>query len=319
MQLVGDLLRHLRRGAGVDGERAAAGVGGWVAVDGVRRAHLLADALEQARAHAAAKQVVHHRHGIQVVVVLPDARIGQAHVHLLDVLFARDDLPLTALAGNRLLRHAVRAPVAQIALRHLLERVQVVLPGDGQHGVVRAVVLASEGNERLARDGGNLLVRAQDRAAERMVAKIRLRQQVVDQILRRVLAHGDLLEDDAALLFEVLLVEPGAQEQVGQEVHRAVEVLGDDLRVVAGAFLRGERVHLPADGVHLHGDFARGAPLGALEEHVLHEVRQAVFLLRLIHGARADPQAHAHGRKVRDVFGDHAHAVVKDKLIAHVG
>ena len=55
--------------------------------------------------------------------------------------------------------------------------------------------------------------------------------------------------------------------------------LGGAPDVVAGVLLAGEGVELAADRVDLAGDVARGrAPLGALEEHVLGEVRDPVRL-----------------------------------------
>ena len=230
-------------------------------------------------------------------------------MHLLDILLPAQEPPVAAVHRLRLLRMARRLPGAQIALGHGLERFQIELPSDGKHGIVRAVVLLAERDERLARDGRNLLLRAQDRARQRMIAEVRLREQIVHQVLRRVLAHGDLLENDAALLFKLRLVHLRIQQQIGQQAHRALQMLGNDLRIIAGAVLCRERVHLAADGVHLHGDFLRRAILRALEKHVLYKVGQAALLLRLVHGARADPQAHAHRREVRDVLCHHAHAI----------
>ena len=150
-----------------------------------------------------------------------------------------------------------------------------------------------------------------------MIAEVRLAEQLIDEILRRILGHGDLLQDDAALLLQILRIEGGVQQHVAQQVERLFKVLVDDLGVIAGALLGGKRVHLAADRVHLFGDLHGAALLCALEEHVLDEVRQAVFPARLKHRSRADPQPHADGAEMRDFFGDHAKAVGQRKFVVH--
>ena len=53
-----------------------------------------------------------------------------------------------------------------------------------------------------------------------------------------------------------------------------------DLGVVAGVLLAGERVQHTTDGVHLFRDLGRRAAFRALEEEVLQEVRDARLVLR---------------------------------------
>ena len=62
------------------------------------------------------------------------------------------------------------------------------------------------------------------------------------------------------------------KHDVREQVDREREVLVEHLDVVAGVFLRGERVELPADGIDCLRDVLSRAGRGALEEHVLDEV-----------------------------------------------
>ena len=76
----------------------------------------------------------------------------------------------------------------------------------------------------------------------------------------------------------------GLHDDVGQDVDRERQVLVEHLDVVAGVFLRGERVELAADRVDRLRDVLRRPRRRALEEHVLDEVRDAA-LARPFRGA----------------------------------
>ena len=62
-----------------------------------------------------------------------------------------------------------------------------------------------------------------------MVAEHRLGDQVVNEILRRVLVHRDLLEDDLALRIEI--GERGREHHVPHHFHRRLEVMIRDAPV----------------------------------------------------------------------------------------
>ena len=102
--------------------------------------------------------------------------------------------------------------------------------------------------------------------------EIGFRQQIVDQILRRILAHRDLFQNNAALFFKFRFIHTRVEQHVAKQIHRARQVLGNHLRIVAGAFLRRERVHLTAQRVHFHGNLLRRAVFRALKKNVLYEV-----------------------------------------------
>ena len=76
-----------------------------------------------------------------------------------------------------------------------------------------------------------------------------LREQLVDEIVGRVLDHLDLFEDDLLLALDLLVGERGLHHDVGEQIDRERQVLVEHLDVVAGVLLRGERVELPADRI----------------------------------------------------------------------
>src|ERR1051326_6848010 len=100
---------------------------------------------------------------------------------------------------------------------------------------------------------------------------------------RAVLGHGQLFEDALALLLELLRIEQRVQQAVRQDVERGHEAVVADLGPVHGQLLVGTRVHDAADAFDLLGDLARGGPsTGALEQHVLQEMRDARDVVTLV-------------------------------------
>ena len=95
----------------------------------------------------------------------------------------------------------------------------------------------------------------------------------MDELLRRVLVHRDLLEDDLTLGVE--LVEARREHHVAHHLDRGREVLVRHARVDDRVLARRRRVQLAAEPVEDLGDLLRVVALRALEEQVLDEVRDA--------------------------------------------
>ena len=92
-----------------------------------------------------------------------------------------------------------------------------------------------------------------------------------------------------------------------------------DLGPVDGQLFVGAGVHHAADAFDLFGDLARRrAPLGALEQHVLEEVRDAGDLVALVARTRADEDADADRARVRQRAADDAQAVGQNGLLEHL-
>ena len=90
------------------------------------------------------------------------------------------------------------------------------------------------------------------------------------------------------------------------------EVLGEEPDVEGRVLLRGEGVAVAAHLVELLGDGRGGAPLGALEEEVLQEVRRPGELAGLVTRAGADPVGDRHRADIRHGLGDQADAARQD-------
>ena len=115
----------------------------------------------------------------------------------------------------------------------------------------------------------------------------------MDQLLRRVLDHRDLFEDDLALGVEV--DELRREDQVGHHIERFLDVLVEHARVDDGVVACGRRVQLAAEAVEDLSDLLRRVLLRPLEEQVLQEVRDPRVRVVLVTGARADPEAERDG------------------------
>ena len=156
--------------------------------------------------------------------------------------------PVVRRVLERALEQFLHAPVFEIA--------------DGDDDEVRRDVgLREICLQRLLVERADALRRAEDRTAERMVAPEAFREDLVDQIVGRVLDHLDLFEDHLLLALDVFFGEQRIADQIGEDVDGERQMLVEHLEVIAGVFLRRERVDLPADRIHLLRDFF-GAPSG---------------------------------------------------------
>ena len=142
-----------------------------------------------------------------------------------------------------------------------------------------------------------------------MILPEALGEELVDQDVGIVFVDLDLFEDHAALALDVSGGEDGIEHQVGEHVEGDGHMVGQRLDVEADGFLAGEGVEVAADGVHLAGDVLGGAGAGALEEHVLDKVGDAVGFGGLAAGAGLDPHAHGHGAQVVHALGQNDQAV----------
>ena len=173
----------------------------------------------------------------------------------------------------------------------------------------RRVHLVVVARDRVLRDRRDHLGRADHRPPERVVAEDRLGDQVVHELLRRVLVHRDLLEHDLALGVE--LVEGRREHHVAHHVERRLEVVVGDAGVDDRVLARGGRVQLAAEPVEDLGDLECAEPARSLEEQVLDEVRDARLRRLLVARAGADPVADRGRADVVEPLGDHPLARVE--------
>jgi hypothetical protein len=120
-------------------------------------------------------------------------------------------------------------------------------------------------------------------------------QIVEHEIVGVVLRRADFLDDDVLLALELAWIEGGIGQDVGQHVDRKRHVGLEHAGEIGGGFGARCRVEVAADLLDLLGDLPRGAALGALERHVLEQVRNAVLVGFLVAAAGADPDAERSG------------------------
>ncbi len=106
---------------------------------------------------------------------------------------------------------------------------------------------------------------------------------------RCVLGTTDLLEHDLSFALDLLGIEARVADRIRQDVESLTPGAGGKRRVVDGLVEGGVGVDVTAEPLDVAGHVADAAPFGALEEHVLVEVRQALFAFPLVRGSHAGP------------------------------
>ena len=172
---------------------------------------------------------------------------------------------------------------------------------------VREVRAQQVGVERLDGFAG-----AENRTAERVILPEPLREELVDEIVRRVLDHLDLFDDDFLFALEVVDAERRVADDVGEDVDGEREMLVEDLDVVARVFLRGERVELAADRIDRLRDVFRRPAGRPLEEHVLDEMGDAAALGGFVARSARQPHADADRTNLRHPLGEKTKTVIEN-------
>ena len=109
--------------------------------------------------------------------------------------------------------------------------------------------------------------RPQDGMGQRMPVEDHLGQHVVDEVLGRVLHHGDLFQDDLPLPIEI--GERGSDQHVGHDVHGHRQLVVQEAAVDDHVLPGRAGVQLPSKGVEDLGDLFRRVLRRPLEEEVL--------------------------------------------------
>ena len=104
-------------------------------------------------------------------------------------------------------------------------------------------------------------------------------------------ATVDFFDNDAPFFFNIFGEKCGVKEHIGEEGGAFLEVVGERNGVIEGVFSAGSGVDLRADAFGLVGYLESGAGGGALKEHVLSEMGNAVRRRVFKGGARADEYA----------------------------
>ena len=221
-----------------------------------------------------------------------------------------------------------RVPGVRLAIRDGTEpagaRLDHRLVGDvprHRQDHIRGHVLRAEvALDRRKRQRARRLRGAADVASEGLVGPERFVGEDGGQFARAVLHHGQLLEDDHALLLELDRVHLRGRHHVREDVDRLQGGPVGRLRVVDGQLAVGGGVVEPAHAFDRLGDLLRGRPArGALEEHVLEEVREARFRVGLVAAARAHVHADRGGSRLRHLARDDPQPVGQHRSFKHLG
>src|SRR5580700_8607888 len=180
--------------------------------------------------------------------------------------------------------------------------------GGGHHDVGRAIVPPEIVAQRAAVERPHRLGGAEDGAAERLLRESDGVQMLEYQIVRGVGDGADLLDDDALLAGDLLAVEGGIGQDIGEHVQRQRYVGLEHARIIGRGLGAGRRIEIAADCLDLFGDLAGGAPPRALERHVFEKMRNAVLVAALVAAAGGDPDAERGGLEMRHRIGHHVDA-----------
>ncbi len=149
---------------------------------------------------------------------------------------------------------------------------------------------------------------AQDALPQRVCAVVERPALVVGPEGRLILVHLDFFEDHLLFRVEVVLAQR-RPENVGQQFHRAILVLGQHGGVEDRVLFVGIGVVVGADLVELAVHVVGRAVCGAFEDHVFEEMADPGHRLGFVAGARLDEEPHG-GRIGRTVaLGDDLQAV----------
>ena len=225
--------------------------------------------------------------------------------------------------GHRWFVHRAARDVAEIFLHQRLRRGDVDVAGDGQHGIVGAVVVAVP----LAQVFQAGRIEVGHRTDRRMPVRMAFREQafelsVFDKAIRLVIALAFFVLHDAALVVEALLVQRA--EQMAHAVAFHVQGLFDrrsrhsleEIRAVEPSRA------VPVGGAHraqgLHQ--AAGQVLGRIEQaDMLEQMRVTGLALGFVLGTDVVPGLDRDDRHLAVGMHDHAQAVVqRERLVGNI-
>jgi hypothetical protein len=96
---------------------------------------------------------------------------------------------------------------------------------------------------------------------------------------------ADLLQDHMLLALQLLRVELGFLQDVGQDIDGQGHVVAQHPGIIGGGLDTGGGIDLAADILDFGGDLEGAAPSGSLERHVFKQVGHSVLFATLIAGA----------------------------------
>lgn len=294
----------------VAGVEAHDGVSSLVLGDGLAELGAAVGA-EAGGAGPAAEHGLHHHEGVGVLRGPSCALKGEGDVCELLAVLADADLgshEASGLHGSGNSVGGLLGEATEVLVTELGELLVVDGSGTGHNHAGGGVVSLDVAAKVIAGDRHDVLGGSEDGASEAGAHEGGLVKAVEDDLLLLLLDLLHLAEDDIAFAVDGCGVEGGVLKDVAEDLHSLGDVLLEHLGVVDGLLTRGVGVEVATHVLDLHLELSLSAVGGALEGHVLEEVRDTVVLLSLVSAAGVDPHAHGGGLAVA-ALGSHTEAV----------
>ena len=276
-------------GTEVDVHHARVGIARQVALHVVYQSRVFAQGEVEAAVHARSAQHVVEQ--VEPRAALVRGGVAHAAHHHMRLMRVARHLHLARHVGERCraaLVGTARGNVGREALGPHHDAVEGDVAIDKQHRIGRVVVTLGEAASALRGEALDMLRRTQDVVSQGVPAEERVLEIVENQFGRVVLVAVYLLEDDAALLVNLLLREGAVEDDVGEQLQGTREILLQEGRVHHRLLLVGEGIEVAPHILHAVQYVPRAALRGTLEQHVLHEMGQARLVGLLVASAGID-------------------------------
>jgi len=125
-----------------------------------------------------------------------------------------------------------------------------------------------------------------------------------------LLVNLDLFtQNDIPLALNFGLLQFRVLQDIRDDIHGLGDILPERLGIVDRLLARGVRIEVRAHVLHFELERLLGAPVGALERHMLQKVRGAVGRVGFCPGSRVDPDTDRGCLRVRVRLGGYCQAI----------
>ncbi|QTK79369.1 hypothetical protein AT6N2_C1661 [Agrobacterium tumefaciens] len=292
-QFIDDDRHQLRQivaaGRGMHAEDACIGKAPMEGIDRVAQAPGLAHFLKQARRHAATENIGEDLRTVEIAGVVGLALETEQDLRIHEVA-GLADFPAgidRLFHHGRCRRHQRQRRKALLDLLHEAFMIDSACRDD--EDAVRRIVAREIVPDLAARERLHGIGRAEDRAADRLVAIGDAGEIVEDHVVRRVGRSADFLEDDVFLALQFVFVEQRFRQDIGKDIDGERHMVLEDAGIIRCGFRRCRGVDFTTDIFDLFSDLPGRAARGALEGHMFEKMGDAVLGIRLVAGAGFDP------------------------------
>jgi hypothetical protein len=164
-------------------------------------------------------------------------------------------------------------------------------------------------------EGGNRFSRAFDRAPERLIREIRGVEEFAEKLVRRVLDHLHLFENDFLLTFEIFLFKTRVGNKVGEQFRGLRQGGVRNLCSESRHLMRRIRVKVTPQPIRFYGNITRTSVPSAFENSMFDEVADAVELGSFMPGTAANPDSCGNRPEAGHVLAQDGNAVRKSRRL----